>query len=91
MSTTEVDEKTAAEGPGDEQKEKPRLTLEVKVDKPSACQRHVTVAVSREDIDRYFKQAFDDLPRSWGHRRGPAPARRPAAACAGSVPPSGSH
>ena len=44
MSTTEVDEKTVAEGTGEEKKEKPRLTLEVKIDKPSACERHVIVS-----------------------------------------------
>ncbi|HRX82758.1 MAG TPA: trigger factor, partial [Pirellulaceae bacterium] len=40
---------------------KPKLALEVKVDKPSACQRHVTVTVAKDDIERYFKEAFDDL------------------------------
>ena len=43
------------------EQEKPKLVLEVKVDEPSACQRHVTVTVARDDIDRYFKDAFDDL------------------------------
>lgn len=54
------------------------MNLDVKVDKPSACQRHVTVAVSREDIDRYFKQAFDELvPKAElpGFRAGRAPRK----------------
>jgi len=37
------------------------LDLQVKVDKPSACERHVVVTVPRKDVDRYFKKAFDDL------------------------------
>ena len=53
---TDVDETTeSAEEP------KPRLTLEVKIAEPSACQRHVTVTVSREDIDRYLGNAFDEI------------------------------
>lgn len=55
-----------------------KMALEVKVDKPSACQRHVTVAVSREDINRYFKKAFDELvPKAElpGFRAGRAPRK----------------
>ncbi|MBP87772.1 MAG: trigger factor [Planctomycetaceae bacterium] len=58
--------------------EKPKLALEVKVDEPSACQRHVTVTVSRDDIERYFKEAFDDLaPKAEvpGFRAGRAPRK----------------
>lgn len=54
-SQTEIAEQSTA----DESKE--RLNLEVKIDKPSPCQRHVTVTISREDIERYRKRAFDDL------------------------------
>ena len=60
------------------EQEKPKLTLEVKVDEPSACQRHVTVTVPRDDIDRYFKDAFDDLaPKAEvpGFRPGRAPRK----------------
>lgn len=38
-----------------------RLNLTHKVDNLSACERHVTVVVPREDIDRYLKNAFDEL------------------------------
>jgi trigger factor len=58
--------------------EKPKLSLETKVDKPSACQRHVTVTVSRDDIERYYKDAFDDLaPKAEvpGFRAGRAPRK----------------
>jgi trigger factor len=35
--------------------------LEVKVESPSSCQRHVTITVSRQDIDRYLNEEYDDL------------------------------
>ncbi len=38
-----------------------RLNLEVNVESPSACERHVTVTVAREDIDRYLDNAYNDL------------------------------
>jgi trigger factor len=38
-----------------------RLNLEVQVESPSACERHVTVTVSREDIDRYLNDAFSEM------------------------------
>lgn len=55
-----------------------KLTLDVKVDKKGACERHVTVTVSREDIDRYFRLAFDRLaPKAEvpGFRAGRAPRK----------------
>jgi trigger factor len=54
-SQTELEDQTTAE------ETKERLNLEVKIEKPSPCQRHVIVTVSREDIERYRKRAFDDL------------------------------
>jgi trigger factor len=61
-----------------EEQEKPKLALDVKVDSPSTCQRHVTVTVQRPDIDRYFKDAFDELtPKAEvpGFRPGRAPRK----------------
>lgn len=55
-----------------------KLTLDVKVDAPSSCQRHVTVTVSREDIDRYFDVAIEDMvPNAAvpGFRKGFAPKK----------------
>ncbi|QDU30397.1 Trigger factor [Anatilimnocola aggregata] len=75
MSAPELEEATTAEAAAEEAV---KMNLEVKVDKPSACQRHVTVAVSREDIERYFKQAFDELvPKAElpGFRAGRAPRK----------------
>src|SRR5947208_5960325 len=75
MSTTEV-EGQAEEG--QEKKEKQRLSLEVKIDKPSACERHVTVTVAPDDVSRYLKDAFDELvPKAElpGFRPGRAPRK----------------
>ena len=58
--------------------ETPKLQYEVKIDKVSACERHVIVTIGRAEIDRYYKQAFDevvpkaDLP---GFRTGKAPRK----------------
>ena len=37
------------------------MTLEVEVDSPSACERHISVSIAREDVDRYLREAFDEL------------------------------
>ncbi len=58
--------------------EKPKLSLDVKVASPGACQRHVTVEVAREDIDRYLAEAYDELaPKAEvpGFRPGRAPRK----------------
>ena len=55
MSPTDIDPNEGQESQEPaEATEKPKLSLEVKVDKPGACQRHVTVTVSRADVDRYL-------------------------------------
>jgi trigger factor len=75
MSTTEVDD---VAGQTEEQKDKPRLNLDVKIDKPSACERHVTVTVAEDDVGRYVKDAFDELmPKAElpGFRPGRAPRK----------------
>src|SRR6476620_8088798 len=75
MSTTE----TEVENPAEEgQEEKQRLALDVKIDKPSACERHVTVTVGHEAVDRYLKAAFSELmPKAQlpGFRPGRAPRK----------------
>ncbi|MFO7907663.1 MAG: trigger factor [Planctomycetota bacterium] len=58
--------------------EKPKLSLEVNVESPGACQRHVVVTISREDVDRYLSEAFDELaPKAEvpGFRPGRAPRK----------------
>ena len=55
-----------------------QLHLEVQVDSPSACQRHITVTVAREDIDRYFDDAFSEMMPTAnvpGFRAGRAPRK----------------
>ena len=56
--------------------ETPTLNLKVKVDETSACERHVTVTIPAEDIERYFQQKFDELAPNAevpGFRVGKAP------------------
>lgn len=56
--------------------EKPKLSLELQIDKPSACERHVTVTVAEEDVRRYLNEAYDELlPEAQvpGFRPGKAP------------------
>ena len=58
--------------------ESQRLSLEVKVDNRGTCERHVTVTVPREDIDRYFDKEFTELmPTAQvpGFRQGHAPRK----------------
>jgi trigger factor len=73
---TQTDETT--QDTGEEQAEKPKLAMEIKIDKPSACERHVTVSIAREDVDRYLKEAYDELgPKAEvpGFRPGRAPRK----------------
>ena len=54
------------------------LDVTVDVSSPSACQRHVTVAISREDIDRYFDDAVSEMmgdANVAGFRQGRAPRK----------------
>ena len=63
---------------GEEGEETPKLNLEVKIDDRSACERHITVTVSREDIDRYLNKEFSELmPAAQvpGFRPGHAPRK----------------
>jgi trigger factor len=66
----------ADDAEGEEQQEK--LNLSIKVDSPSACQRHVTVTIPREDIERYYDKAFSELMDTAavpGFRPGRAPRK----------------
>ncbi len=54
----------------------PEMNLNVEVESTSACERHVTVTVPRDEIERYFQKQFDDLvPKAEvpGFRAGRAP------------------
>jgi trigger factor len=55
-----------------------KLNLSIKVDSPSACERHVTVTIPRDDIERYFDKAFSDMMTTApvpGFRAGRAPRK----------------
>ncbi len=55
-----------------------KLNLSIKVDSPSACERHVTVTIPREDIDRYYDKSFSELMGTAtvpGFRAGRAPRK----------------
>ncbi|MCA9151186.1 MAG: trigger factor [Planctomycetales bacterium] len=62
----------------DNSQEKKKLTLDVRVDKPSVCERHVTVTIDRADVDRYFDDAISGImPNAAvpGFRAGRAPRK----------------
>jgi trigger factor len=83
MSAKDVDEpevdETQANGEAAEGDGKPeRMNLDVQIDSPSACERHVTVTVSREDVDRYLDEAYSELMSTAsvpGFRVGRAPRK----------------
>lgn len=61
-----------------EGEEAKRLTLDVNIENRGACQRHITVTIPREDIDRYYNNAFSELVTSAavpGFRSGRAPRK----------------
>ena len=63
---------------GEEAEEKVPLKLDVKIDNRSACERHITVTVSREDINRYLDKEFSEMmPAAHvpGFRPGHAPRK----------------
>lgn len=65
-----------AEEQGSETREK--LHLDVQIAKTGACQRHITVTIPREDIDRYYDVAYSDLMNKAsipGFRNGRAPRK----------------
>ncbi len=75
MSQKESDELVADEAA---EAEVEKLNLSIKVDSPSACQRHITVTIPREDIERYYDKAFSDLVGTAnvpGFRAGRAPRK----------------
>jgi len=54
------------------------LQLEVQIESPSACERHVAVTIAREDIDRYLDDAYSELMSTAavpGFRQGRAPRK----------------
>lgn len=71
-----ADEKNDAGQEGDAGAEK--MALDVKIDTTGACTRHITVTVPRDDIERYFDNAFGEMMDSAsvpGFRVGRAPRK----------------
>jgi trigger factor len=67
-----------AEPSADQAAEKAPLSLDVKVDSPQACLRHVVVTIPNSDVQRYLKDAYDELvPEASvpGFRAGRAPRK----------------
>ena len=81
------DLETSPQPPGDEAAVDPeagdeqpaaKLQLDVTIDSRSACERHVSVTVPREDIERYYGKEYDELRPSAqvpGFRPGHVPRR----------------
>jgi trigger factor len=70
----DADQEDQTEG-GDET---PKLEMDVKIDTKSACERHVTVTIPRDEIERYYSKAFSDLMGKAsvpGFRTGRAPRK----------------
>jgi trigger factor len=70
---TGLDESTLE---GEEKQE--RLNLDVKIESRGTCERHITVTLPREDIERYYDHEFSDImPEAQipGFRPGRAPRK----------------
>ncbi len=71
-------EDDAATDDGAKAAEKDPLKLQVEVKSPSTCQRHITVTIPREDIERYYNEAFSEMMETAavpGFRAGRAPRK----------------
>src|SRR5918992_414304 len=79
LEEPQVDETEAANGEAAEADGEPkRLSLDVQIASPSACERHVTVSVAREDVDRYLDEAYSEIMATAsvpGFRVGRAPRK----------------
>ena len=82
VTTDDVPEETA-DGQADaanetEEDEDQLLSLDVEVNEPSTCERHVVVKIAQEDIERYKDDAYEELMPSAqvpGFRPGRAPRK----------------
>ena len=71
---TMLDSDPSAVAEGEEEAQ--RLALAVNVDSRSTCERHVSVTIPREDIERYFDKEFTELMPT-AHVPGFRPGRAP--------------
>ncbi len=76
-------QETETEVAGDEAEDgieivREKLDLQVKIDSPGTCQRHITVTVAESDVERYFSNAIGEMmPKAVvpGFRAGRAPRK----------------
>lgn len=74
---TDENKVDAGAAAGDEQ-EPQKLKVEVAIEKPTACERHIRVTIPREEIDRYFDREYSELMGNAqvpGFRPGRAPRK----------------
>ncbi len=67
-----------SDAPQEEAEPRPKLQIDVDIENRSACERHVTVTIAREDVERYFDSEFTELmPKAQvpGFRPGRAPRK----------------
>jgi trigger factor len=73
-----ADEESAEMEGEEEEEEKEPLDMEVAIEERSTCERHITVTVSRYDVDRYYDKEFRELMTSAdvpGFRKGRVPRK----------------
>jgi trigger factor len=73
---SELDEQAANGDEPEGEAPAERLALEVKVEKRSTCERHITVSIPRADVVRYFDKEFTELMPE-AHVPGFRPGRAP--------------
>ena len=75
--SAEAEGEEVAEGGETEEKKEP-LEIDVEIEQRSTCERHITVTVSRHDVDRYYDKQFSELMTSAdvsGFRKGRVPRK----------------
>jgi trigger factor len=78
MSAEELEIDDAADETETGEAPRERLDLQVKIDKPGTCQRHITVTIAAADVERYFNNAIGEMvPKAVvpGFRAGRAPRK----------------
>jgi trigger factor len=77
--TTHSDDVSDLPAETEQVEQKPeKLNLDVKIDARSTCERHITITVPREDLQRYYDKEFSELMTTAhvpGFRPGHAPRR----------------
>lgn len=72
MTTTDMEADVAGAD------EKPPLQIDVKIEEKSACERHVVIKIAQPEVERYRREAFDEVtPKAElpGFRAGKAPRK----------------